>query len=71
MKAHVPNVCMLPRRFGTSATQELHEELPVETAEESAIEMLLLARSEILVRFPPSGSWFSYLGSLYARKVIM
>ncbi len=65
----VVNVISYEKEFGRDGSKELHQELPVETAEAALIEMFLLARSDILVRFPP-GSWFSHYASLYARTTI-
>ena len=55
--------------FGRDFGGELHDELPVETADASVLEMFLLARSDVLFRYPP-GSWFSYYASLYAGRVL-
>ena len=66
----VENVVFYEKEFGTDPSKELHQELPVETAESTLIEMFLLARSDILVRYPP-GSWFSHYASLYAKKIIV
>jgi len=55
--------------FGRDFGGELHDELPVETADASALEMFLLARSDVLFRYPP-GSWFSYYAGLYAGRVL-
>ena len=63
------NVVTYSKGFCSDGSKELHEELPVETAEATIIEMFLLAKSDILVRFPP-GSWFSHYASLYAKKII-
>ncbi|MFI5323677.1 MAG: nodulation protein NodZ [Thermodesulfobacteriota bacterium] len=65
----VKNVVIYEKLFGSDISKELHRELPVETAEATLIEMFLLARSDILVRFPP-GSWFSHYASLYAKEII-
>ena len=63
------NVVTYDKDFGGDSSKELHQELPVETAEATLTEMFLLARSDILVRFPP-GSWFSHYASLYVKKII-
>ena len=63
------NVVTYDKQFGTDVTKELHDELPVETAAATVIEMFLLARSDVLVRFPP-GSWFSHYASLYVEEII-
>ena len=66
----IDNVVFYKKEFGRDLSKELHEELPVETATSTLIEMFLLARSDILVRFPP-GSWFSHYASLYAKEIIV
>lgn len=48
----------------------MHLHLPVESAFNGLVEMYLLAQSDVLYRFPPSGSWFSHYGSIYAKKVV-
>ena len=63
------NVVSCEKAFGTDSSKELHQELPVETAEAALIEMFLLARSDVLFRYPP-GSWFSHYAGLYAKKTI-
>ena len=66
----VENLVFYEKDFGSDISQELHQELPVETATSTVIEMFLLAKSDILVRFPHE-SWFSYYASLYAKEVIV
>ncbi|MEZ5194844.1 MAG: nodulation protein NodZ [Bacteroidales bacterium] len=58
------------KEFGTHDNLELHDERPVETASASLIEMFLLTKSEIMLRFPPSGSWFSHLGSIHSDEIV-
>ena len=65
----VGNVVTYEKEFGRDSSKELHEELPEETAAATVIEMFLLAKSDVLVRFPP-GSWFSHYASLYAKKIV-
>ncbi len=65
----VRGVVTYKKPFGRDFGGELHDELPAETAEASAIEMFLLARSDVLFRYPP-GSWFSHYASLYAGRVL-
>ncbi|MFN0120826.1 MAG: nodulation protein NodZ [Blastocatellia bacterium] len=60
---HVDHVVSWPKPFGASGARELHQEIPVETAEASVIEMFLLARCQLLFRYPPD-SWFSHYASL-------
>jgi hypothetical protein len=66
--AHLEHVVVVEKRWGIDPVLELHEELPVETAEATAVEMFLLARSQVLVRFPAS-SWFSHYASLYVGQI--
>ncbi|HSC35900.1 MAG TPA: nodulation protein NodZ [Thermodesulfobacteriota bacterium] len=65
----IGNLITYQKEFGSDGSKELHQELPVETAAASLIEMFLLAKSDILVRFP-AWSWFSHYASLYANKII-
>ena len=69
VKGHLDHVVTFDKQFGTDQSMELHKEIPVETASQSLIEMFLLARSQILVRYPPE-SWFSYYASLYAQEIL-
>jgi Nodulation protein Z (NodZ) len=66
----VKNTVVYEKIFGSNGFQELHQELPVETAEATLIEMFLLAKCDILLRFPP-WSWFSHYASLYVKEVIV
>jgi hypothetical protein len=70
VKRRFENVVRYEKSFGSEGARELHDELPVETASASAIEMFLLAKSNILVRYPP-GSWFSNYASLYVKEIIV
>lgn len=70
IKSNFTNVVMYTKKFGKDISKELHQELPVETANASIIEMFLLAESDILIRYPPN-SWFSYYASLYAQKIVV
>lgn len=65
----IENVVTFEKKFGTDLSKELHEELPEETAAATVIEMFLLAKSDVLVRFPP-GSWFSHYASLYVKRIV-
>ncbi|MEZ5199393.1 MAG: nodulation protein NodZ [Bacteroidales bacterium] len=47
----------------------MHLSLPVDSAFAGLIEMFLLAKSDIMFRFPPHGSWFSHYGAIHAKKV--
>ena len=71
LSENYPHILAYEKRFGLDESIELHEELPVETGLASVAEMFLLARSDILVRYPPSGSLFSFYASLYANEVIV
>ncbi len=68
IKLNFDNVFKYNMEFGTHKNKELHEELPVETASASLVEMFLLTKSNVLLRFPPSGSWFSHLGSIHSDE---
>lgn len=70
IKQNFDNVVKYEKEFGTQENLELHDELPVETASASLIEMFLLTKSDIMLRYPPSGSWFSHLGSIHADKIV-
>lgn len=61
------NLVFVEKLFAADEMQELHDALPVETAEASVMEMFLLARSDILVRYPPE-SYFSFYASLYVES---
>ena len=52
-------------------TMSLHHKIAENSYEDDLIEMFLLADSNVLYRYPPSGSWFSFYGSLYADEVVM
>lgn len=49
----------------------LHHKIAENSYEDDLIEMFLLSYSNVLYRYPPSGSWFSFYGSLYADEVVM
>nr|VFJ56068.1 MAG: Nodulation protein Z (NodZ) [Candidatus Kentron sp. DK] len=68
MKSFAGKVVGYDKPFGAFDTRELHDELPVETAEATIVDTFLLAKSDILIRFPPSGSWFSHYASLYVPR---
>lgn len=61
------NLVTVEKTFASDETRELHDALPVETAEASVMEMFLLTRSNILVRYPPD-SYFSFYASLYVES---
>jgi Nodulation protein Z (NodZ) len=66
--ARLDHVVAVEKRWGVDPAMELHEELPVETAEATAVEMFLLAQSHMLIRLPRN-SWFSHYASLYVGQV--
>lgn len=66
---NVDNIVVYDKKFGSDSSKELHSEMPVETAAATITEMFLLAKSDILVRFPPR-SWFSFFASLYVKEII-
>nr|VFJ57231.1 MAG: beta-1,4-N-acetylglucosamine oligosaccharide alpha-1,6-L-fucosyltransferase NodZ [Candidatus Kentron sp. DK] len=70
MKSFTGKVVGYDKPFGAFDTRELHDELPVETAQATIVDMFLLARADILIRFPPIGSWFSHYASLYVPRSI-
>ena len=65
MQKNLDHLVTVEKRFG-SPDKQLHDELAIETAAESVMEMFLLARSDVLIRFP--ASWFSHYASLYAKR---
>lgn len=67
IRTRLQHVVCLEKPWGIDPARELHEELPVETAEASVAEMFLLARCHLLVRLP-TRSWFSHYASLYVRQ---
>ena len=68
IKERISGVVTFNKEFNSDDIQR-YQELPIETASAAIIEMFLLAKSDILVRFPPL-SWFSYYASLYAREIV-
>ncbi|MFO7924697.1 MAG: nodulation protein NodZ [Bacteroidales bacterium] len=72
LKDSIPNLVTYAKDFqSVTFTLTLHHRVDENSYEDDLIEMFLLARSDILYRYPPSGSWFSYYGSLYAGEVII
>ena len=59
----MPDVIAYEKQF-TLDGKELHEHLPIKTAQAALVDMFLLARCDVLVRYPP-GTWFSYYASLF------
>lgn len=70
IKRRYENVITYEKSFGSHGSKEMHVEVPVETATASAIEMFLLAKTDIMVRYPPE-SWFSHYASLYVKEIIV
>jgi hypothetical protein len=71
LKEKFSNIICYDKEYKIEFTQSQHLKLNDEAASAALIEMFLLAKSEVLYRYPPSGSWFSHYGSLYARETIM
>jgi hypothetical protein len=69
IRERVNGVVTFDKKFNSADIQS-YQRLPIEMASAAIIEMFLLAKSDILVRFPPS-SWFSYYASLYAKEVVV
>ncbi len=69
IKKNFPNIVSVHKDFGQNVVNELHVELPQQTAVATLVEMFLLAKSNILVR-TPSESWFSHYASLYVDDII-
>jgi hypothetical protein len=71
LKAHFNNIVSFNKEFKIEYTQGQHLKLTDDAVTAALVEMFLLAKSDVLYRFPPSGSWFSHYGSLFAQKTIM
>jgi hypothetical protein len=71
VKKEFQRVITYPKEFGSFKAAELHVERATQSAIPTVLEMFLLAHSDILVRYPPSKSWFSYYGSIYAKEEII
>jgi hypothetical protein len=59
LRRALPGVVTRPKAFPRLAVRDQ----PTTSLEDSAVDMLLLARSDVLVRFPP-GSFFSFWGAV-------
>jgi hypothetical protein len=71
LRGHFKNVVSFNKGFKIEYTQSQHLKLTDDAVTAALVEMFLLAKSDILYRFPPSGSWFSHYGSLYAKETII
>jgi len=71
LREHFKNVVSFNKGFKIEYTQSQHLKLTDDAVTAALVEMFLLAKSDTLYRFPPSGSWFSHYGSLYAKETII
>lgn len=71
LRNHFDNIVSFDKTFKIEYTQSQHLKLTDDAVTAALVEMFLLAKSDVLFRFPPSGSWFSHYGSLFAGKTIM
>ena len=69
IQEHFDNIVTFEKNFDI-VQKGMHLELPIESAFNGLVEMFLLKYSDVLYRFPPSGSWFSHYGSIHAKEVI-
>lgn len=70
-KKNLRNVVTYNKNFQIKTTFSHHLKVNFRAAADALIDMFLLAKSDILYRFPPTGSWFSHYASLYAKETIM
>jgi hypothetical protein len=68
LKKHFAKIVTFNKEFKIEYSQSQHLKLTDEAVTAALVEMFLLAKSDVLYRFPPSGSWFSHYGSLYAKE---
>jgi hypothetical protein len=68
LKKHFTNIVSFDKTFNIEYTKGQHLKLTDNAVTAALVEMFLLAKSDVLYRFPPSGSWFSHYGSLFAGK---
>lgn len=69
---NIDHLVTYPKEFqNITFTLDLHQKVRENSFEDDLIEMFLLAESQILYRYPPSGSWFSYYASLYAEELFI
>jgi len=71
LKEHFENIVSFSKEFKIEFTKSQHLKLTDNAVTAALVEMFLLAKSDILYRFPPSGSWFSHYGSLYAKETVI
>lgn len=71
LKKHFTNLVSYDKNFKIEYTQSQHLKLTDEAVTAALVEMFLLGKSDILYRFPPSKSWFSHYGSLFAKETII
>lgn len=71
LRKHFENIVSFDKTFKIEYTQSQHLKLTDDAVTAALVEMFLLAKSDVLFRFPPSGSWFSHYGSLFAGKTII
>jgi hypothetical protein len=67
LRGAFPGIVTRPKNFRQIGEGELHSGSRAYTVrDDTAIEMLLLARSDVLIKFPP-GSFFSFWGEIMKR----
>ncbi len=71
LKKHFEKVVTYDKEFKIEYSQSQHLKLTDESVKAALVEMFLLAKSDTLYRFPPSGSWFSHYGSLFAKETMI
>jgi hypothetical protein len=71
IRANLNHVVTYNKVFHIEYNFSQHLKTTVDSAVAALIDMFLLAKSDILYRFPPTGSWFSHYASLYAKETIM
>jgi hypothetical protein len=71
LKKHFARIVTFNKEFKIEYSQSQHLKLTDEAVTAALVEMFLLAKSDVLYRFPPSGSWFSHYGSLYAKETLI
>jgi hypothetical protein len=64
-------VVTFKKKFAASPVGELHVSNVPERGSHAIIEMFALTHALALVRYPPSGSWFSELAASKCKHVIM
>jgi len=71
LRKHFDNIVSFDKTFKIKYSHGQHLKLTDDAVTAALVEMFLLAKSDVLFRFPPSGSWFSHYGSLFAGKTII